>query len=230
MSALYHYAEDELISPIENIPTLYIQDGKISFDKPMPYLVKNKQNEVVAIIDTTGKVTEITKQYPKLSILFTKNKMTFKVPEPPELFFIKPAPKSKVNIVERDIPAGDNEVFIAKEWLKDSGIKIGVGFFLLLCFPAIVVGLCSIYFILLLTLSMLGQVVSLAFFHYKLKYSQACRLYAVASTPQIFLFSLSLIFKINFPGLGVLQLSLLAMYFCFGVLATKYDSKAMVKH
>mgnify|MGYP000744652103 CR=1 FL=1 len=69
--------KEQLIKPLEEIPVFYIQDGHVVFDKPMPYLVKDNRGQVVAIVDTTGKINDFSK-YPSLTILVNKDKISLK--------------------------------------------------------------------------------------------------------------------------------------------------------
>ena len=83
MSLVFNQSfNQQIIDPLLQIPTFYVQNGEVSFDKPMPYLIKNKKGQVVLIIDTTGKVDDFTEQYPYLSILINKNIIYFKIPTP----------------------------------------------------------------------------------------------------------------------------------------------------
>ncbi|GGI75645.1 DUF1189 family protein [Legionella impletisoli] len=223
------YIDQELLAPIKLIPPLYIQGGEVSLDKPMPYFVKNKSGNVVAIVDTTGKITEITSQYPHLVLLITKNKLYFREPPPPPLFKTTPVSSAEKKIKVQKISEGDTEVFDAKQWIENSGVLNIRLLVQVMVYPVMLVLFYSIYLVLLLTLPLLGQILAQVFFSFKLKYIEACRVFAVAATPQMLLFFILMTFDIAFPGLGFVYLALLAGYFYYALACIKFERHKMVR-
>ncbi len=72
----------QLLEPLAQLPTVYVQNGMASIDRPMPYLIKNKKGEVVVMVDTDDHITTFPPQYPALAVLINKRQITFKVPTP----------------------------------------------------------------------------------------------------------------------------------------------------
>ncbi|MCH9718079.1 MAG: DUF1189 domain-containing protein, partial [Gammaproteobacteria bacterium] len=66
--------EQKLFVPFKQLPPFSVRDGEVYFYSPMPYEVKNRHNEVVAVIDTEGKIKQLPYfLYPKATLLITKN-------------------------------------------------------------------------------------------------------------------------------------------------------------
>lgn len=116
--------KEQITDPLSKIPVFYIQNGEVSFDKPMPYLIKNDQNQVVVLIDTTGKVNDFPAEYPYLTILINKNKISLKVPSL-KLFNMKDSKPSKGTPLVQTFDKGTNLVFDGK---KDCRTKLNKKF------------------------------------------------------------------------------------------------------
>lgn len=58
-AALSRYLDSDGAYIIEQIPTIQITQGKVSIDAPQPYFIYSPENEVVAVLDTTGKHTSL---------------------------------------------------------------------------------------------------------------------------------------------------------------------------
>lgn len=217
----------QIIDPIIRIPKVYVQNGAVLFDKPMPYLIKNDKNEVVSIIDTTGTVTQFTNSYPKLSILINKNIIYFKIPTPQIL--VDSTQNSNTNVpLSQTLQKNDNFVFDGKAIIAQNKIMRFKYITQAMIYPII----CALFYGVLLTLflvfAFLGQVFSNIFFAYKLSFSQSSRIFMVASTPMLVISLLLLTLKWIIPGLGFILLALLFIYFSMAVYALKEDSKQVV--
>ncbi|WP_133127814.1 DUF1189 family protein [Legionella nagasakiensis] len=225
------FLDEQVLFPLEELPPLYIQDGQASFDKPMPYTIKNKQGEIVLIVDTMSTkadLPKLTRNYPKLNVLITKNKLYFRPPRP-RFFFNSDTQMPTNSFYEQSFSNYENEVFVGQEVMKStviSRIKWMAEFLIYFLLFSIFY---SIYLVLTLTLAFLGQVFAQVLFNVKIKYKESCRLFAVAATPQIVLF-LMIAFAGNlmFPGMGVFSIGLLAIYYCYGVIAIKSERNKMV--
>ncbi|MCL5272349.1 MAG: DUF1189 family protein, partial [Gammaproteobacteria bacterium] len=212
--------------PIKLLPTVYIQNGNVVFDKPMPYLIKNDRGQITTIIDTTGTVTEFTKEYPNLSLLINKNQMAFRLPAP-----------SMMSLVDKDeggttliqpFDKGTNMMFDGKSILKNNSIN---GLRLtsqLMIYPMVVAIFYSLLFVIFLVLAFLGQVFSTIFFSFKLGFRASCRLFMVASTPMVSVLILFLTFNLIFPGFGFILLALLIVYYSFAIYSLRSESLQMV--
>lgn len=225
----HDYIEHQLLYPIEQLPVLYIQKGEVMFDKPMPYMIKNKKDEVVAIIDTTGKIKKIPDKYPQLTILVTKDSIYLREPTPDLFFSTTQFPKEKKSTKIYKIPEQANEVLLGKDLVESSAIFNLTLFIQVIVYPAIVMVFFGMYLAFIFCMAFLGQVFAQTLFHVKLKYKQSFRVFTVASTPQIFLLFIMLTAKLAFPGSGLINIALCAIYFSYAVLSIKRESNKMVR-
>lgn len=224
------YFNDQFIFPMEKLPPLYIQNGKVQVEDTMPYKIMNRYNQIVLIVDTSGKTVIDSPQYPDLSILITSDKIYFKDPKL-KMFEGLPDPTVAVEpakVTVQDIPAGLNQVFIGKDWVDEgwmSKLKLIAD---LMIYPLIVLIFFTIYMVFLPILALIGQVFTEVFFKFKLKFNQSTRLMIVAATAQALLFSIFTTTNIlsNFGGFIYLLITLL--YYYFAVLTLSKDSKKMV--
>jgi hypothetical protein len=205
---------------------LYIQNGDLSLDEPMPYKIKDDDGKVVAIIDNTGEISTINKDYPDLSMLITKDKLYFRQPKSLD-FSIKDEDSSK--IYSQDMNQLGNEVFDAKEFVHENKIFYLRLIVLVLIYPAIFSFFCTIYTIAMFVLSMLGQTVALTLFRFTLKYKESCRLLSVAITPQILVIFTFMASGVTFNGSGVFFLILFFSYFCYALASIKIERSMLVK-
>lgn len=218
--------QEQLIGPIKQLPTIYIQNGEVNFDKPMPYFIKNEKGQIVSIIDTTGTVNEFTKEYPKLTLLINKDQMAFRLPAP-----------SMMNLVDEDnrgpsiiqpFDAGMNMMFDGNSIVNSTsiyGLKYAGQ---IIIYPIVVAIFYSLLVVFFLVLAFLGQVFSTIFFSFKLGFRKSCRLFMVASTPMLSILILFLTFNLIFPGFGFILLILLCGYFSFAIYSLRSESLQMV--
>ncbi|MFY7698601.1 MAG: DUF1189 family protein [Legionella sp.] len=222
------YFNQEIMLPLQSLPIIDIQNGMISFDKPMPYKIKNAQGDVIAIIDTTGAINKITKDYPKLVILVNQNRVTFRTSMPKLFLKVASYSQPQDDFFVYKIDKNSNQVFGGEHWLESTGIyqlKIATQ---LAIYPIIVMFFFAIFWVFLLTLALLGQLLGQMFFSTHLTYKQSCRLLAVAATPAFAFFFYALTTNLMLDGLGLLGLALLAGYFFYGVISIKHTTKHLV--
>jgi len=222
-----HFFKEQMIDPIKQLPTIYVQNGQISLDKSMPYLIKNKLGEVVAVVDTASSYAEMAKFYPKLTLLLTQNTIYFK---PPQLkLFLKSTDENlDIHVFENAFTGSDNGLFEGNEWINSSGVMKLMWATDALVFPTMAVFFFSLYLIFMMALTLLAQAFAWMIFKTKLKYRETCRLSLTAITAQVIVFFALLTMHANFPGLGLLQVALFAIYFSYAVLSVKRESKKMV--
>jgi hypothetical protein len=221
---IVQYFHQQLHS-VEQVPLLVVQEGKLVFDKPMPYLVKNKKGQVFTIIDTTDTVTHKSKQYPDLAFLFTKDTVYYWPPSLPLLGNVaQEKEKPTVYTFHKDM----NTVLDGKTWVNYSGIKKTEIIFIALIYPIFVLLFFAIFTVFLFTFSLMAQLLAQLFFRYKLRYTEACRLLAVAATAPSCLWMFLLVYQILFRGIGLLLLIVLSIYFFFGIISIKRHSTKMV--
>ena len=77
-------------------------------------------------------------------------------------------------------------------------------------------------------LAFIGQLFAIIIFKFKLKFKESCRLFLVASTPQVAVFFAFHTANISLPGEPTVYTILLAAYFSFAVLSVRRESKKMV--
>lgn len=222
-----NYFDEQLVLPLKKLPPLYIQNGKVEFDKPMPYRIKNSAGETVAIIDTTGEVKEIDASYPELTLLITKDKIFFRPPQF-RLFFTNPAELKGDKIYAQSLSKGSNEVFMGKDWVASSGILKLKWVAELLVFPLLTCFVFGLYATTMLFLAFIGQLFAITIFKFRLSFKDACRLFLVASTAQTFIYFGLLAAHISISWGGIFYIILLAFYFSYAVLAVRRESKKVV--
>lgn len=222
-----HSFKEQLTDPLLKLPVFYIQDGEVSFDKPMPYLIKNDRGQVVAIIDTTGKINGFSSLYPNLDILVNRNKISFKTPRV-HLFNTNQPKLDNNEPFVQNFDQGTNMVFNGKKLVAENsikGLKYSSQAVLYLMTVAVFF---SIFFVFFMVLALLGQAFSNIFFSFKLTFMKSNRLLIVAGTPMLLVLLIVLAFNILFQGLGVVLLSLLIGYYNFALYCYRAESKQAV--
>ena len=222
------YFNEQLVLPLERFPSLLVQNGEVSFDSPMPYLIKNKTGGIVAIIDTTGKVEKMSSAYPELTILVTKDKLYFRPPKF-HIFFIAPVPTAGDEVYIQPFNKKSNEVFVGKEWVQSSGL-LKIKFMTeCLVYPLLTMFVFGLYLAFMITIAFIGQLFAIIVFKFRLTFKNACRLFLVASTAQVFLFFITLTTNTVFPGIGFFYMIILALYFNYVILIVRRESNKMVR-
>ena len=221
-----HFFKTQIIDTFKQIPKLYVQNGKVSFDKPMPYFIKNDKGQVVGIIDTTGSIATIDNRYPFLSTLITSDKVIYRLPN--ISFFFMNAADSSNPIYIQPLGVGMNEVFEGEQLVTSFGIDRVRILAIAMIFPTVILMFFMIYMSFFLVFAMMAQLVAKLFMKFTITYPQACRLLVVSSTPQIVVLLLFLTCNWVFNGFGLLLIVLMASYFSFAVLSLKRESNKLV--
>lgn len=218
---------ERLIAPILSLPTLYIQNGELNFDKPMPYFIKNDKGQVSVIIDTTGVVKEFTKEFPYLTLLINKKSMSVKMISP-SIMTLSDDQTLHGSVMVQPFDKNMNMMFDGKTIISSSsiyGLKYAAQ---LIIYPVIVAIFYSLFVIFFLVLAFLGQVFSRVFFSFKLKFKESSRLFMVASTPMVCVLLTFMTLNAVFYGFGFILLALLGLYFSIAIRAFRSDSTKMV--
>lgn len=219
---------EQIIEPLLLLPTIYVQNGEVKFDEPMPYLIKNERNQVVLIIDTTGKINKFGPEYPYMNILITKDKVSFRIPTPQLFASTTPDLDSGVPL-SQSFGKGANFAFSGKKIVEENsmyGLKYAS---LALIYPVIVAMFYSMFVVMFLVFAFLGQVFSRTFFSFQLTFKQSSRIFMMATTPMLLALILILTVDAIFPGFGFILVGIVAIYFSLGVSALKAESKRMVR-
>lgn len=225
----HDYIYDELLYPFQKLPTIYVQKGEVSINKPVPYFIKNKDNQVVGLVDTRESPIDVKKKYPNLTIFISKNSITIHPPAPHFIFNDDIIPTEQMPIKFYQFDKQMNEVIIGKDIADFTSLKLSIYFVELMLYPMVVMVFFGIYIAVLFCFAFLGKVFASTLFHVKLTYRQSFRLLAVVCTPQLFLLFFMLATGWIFPGAGWIYLALLTLYFSFAVLSLKRDSQKLVR-
>ncbi|MDP3267565.1 MAG: DUF1189 family protein [Legionella sp.] len=215
---------EQLINPLMQLPTVYVQKGQVTFDHPMPYLIKNNKDQVVLIVDTTGQIQTIDARYPNLSILITKDRIYYKIPTP-QLFGMEESPPNPGVPMSQIFGKSTNMVFNGKQILEDNtitGLKFASQ---LLIYPVVIAILYSMFVIIFLVFGFLGQVFARIFFSFQISFKQSSRLFMVSVTPMMYLLMTILTLNFIFPGSGIIMLGLAVCYFSFAIFSLRQDSR-----
>jgi hypothetical protein len=222
-----NFFEEQILNPLRQIPPLYIQNGKVSLDKPMPYMIKNKSGQVVTIVDTSGQIKTIDNRYPELTTLITTDRFFYRIPSP-QFFFVKGMQPSQSPVFSQELDENINQVFDGETWIKLSRIDRIKFLSLIIIYPTIALLFFSIFLVFLLVFALMGQFIANLFFHFTINYKTACRLLMVSSTPQMLVLLLALTANVLFSGFGLILIVLLVGYFCFAVISLKRESQKLV--
>ncbi|KTD16997.1 DUF1189 family protein [Legionella jordanis] len=221
------FFEEQIIEPLSRMPAVFIQNGKVSFDKPMPYLIKNRAGQVVTIIDTTGKVNTIDNRYPYLTALITTDRFFYRIPSP-QLFFAKDMQKNPTQVLSQTFSPNINQVFDGNTWIKSSGIERIKFLSQLMVYPTVALLFFAMFLVFYLVFALMGQFLSKLFLNFSISYKQACRLLMVSSTPQLLLLLLALAANVLFPGFGALLIIIFIGYYLFAMYSLKRESQKLV--
>ncbi len=221
-----HYMNDQIISPLEKIPPLHVQNGEVLFDKPMPYLIRNNSGDVIIMIDTNDKVSGMDANFPQLKMLIAKNKLYLHGPH--LNYFLKTPDKVNTPPLVKILDKNMSGIFVAKDWIKDGGLLPLKWFLRIMVYPMIVSFFLCLSSTFFLVFTMLAQTVSWLIFRFKLSFMETTRMLVVASTAQMSAFLLLLSVNRLLPNMGLICVGLVAIYFSYAVLAVKRESKMMV--
>ncbi|KTC93078.1 MULTISPECIES: DUF1189 family protein [Legionella] len=217
----------DLIQPMEQLPKLYIQNGLVSLDKPMPYVIKNKQNQAVAIVDTTGKVNTMDQTYPFLNILITKDKLFYRFPSPQFFFNVDHVQNPVSPVYVYPFSKNSNAVFDGKEWVKSSGILHLKTFFGFLIYPTVALVFFAMFTIILLAFALMGQFIA-KLLKFSISYKQSCRLTMVSITPFMVVLWFLLTCGLFSNRAGFFMPLLFILYFCYAVISLRRESQKLV--
>ena len=221
-----HFFDKELVEPLQKMPSLNIREGHLHYDYFMPFLIKNNQDEVKIIIDTSAELPQINYIYPKWMLLATKDYLYFRAPNLIENMNANLDPQHYATLAFNDI---GYDVFNAGSWIESNHLMALKWVVLVLTYPFLVSVLFGLFFSITAFMSMLGGALAYCVFSISLKYKDSCRLMNVASSFGIVFFVLGLNFMGKIPSLGKYMLAAMVLYFIFALLAIKSDYKRMTR-
>src|SRR3990167_5554496 len=188
---------------ISQVPVVTIKDGKISTPERRPYVITDPDGkETIAIIDTTGKYTDINKT--NTSLLITETEV-----------ITKPK-KNEIKIYQ--IPSQFNQTIDPK--VINGYIKNYIGFAWIFLYIIFVLASFVYRLIQAIFYSIIGKIVSLIFGS-AVTFGQITQITMMALTPPIIVATLIDIFKLEYAHINLLCFVLAMVYMCFGILANK---------
>jgi hypothetical protein len=230
MMMVYQESVDQkLILPLKKLPPISVREGSVYFHSPMPYLIKNEQDQVIAVIDTEGTVTKLPSYlYPDATVLVTKHALHLLEMNLPMANFLKPSHASHVKEMVSPFAINESFNFFGQDWLDSSYFEITTKLLAVFIYFALLMVLYSLCFTLLFSTTLLGQSVARFVFKVQLTFKETARLMVIAATPEVAVYFTLLTFnQVNFGG-GMFYISFLAIFFSLGVLAYRQDNRAMI--
>jgi hypothetical protein len=212
--------QNEIVEPLAALPILYIQNGKLSIEQPVPFVIKNRRKEDVLIVDTSGKITDFSKEYPHLYILITDKKIAMKMPQL-QIFHADDLPINNGVPMTQHFDLSTNGIFDGKQFVNEPGVARLKLFSQIIIYPILLFAMTASFCVLYLVLGLLGQFFASVFFSYSINYLNATRLLIVSSTPMLCVLFVFLTLDVTFWGMGALLLLLLAGYYYYGLFAVK---------
>src|SRR3990167_6262540 len=220
------FYEAQIIAPLKEIPKLYVQNGKVSLDKPMPYRIKNKEGKVVLIIDTTGEVTMIDKTNPNLTMLITRDQFLYRLPVP-QFYTNNYSAAETGDVFAEPFDKGMNQIFDGNEWVQSVGIERVKWASDFLFFPTVAATFFTLYLCFFLIFTFMAQLGAKLFIKKSLTYKQACRLFIVSATPAVTLSFVSLATTIGGAFVGPILLILMILCFSYAVYVVKQEGNQL---
>jgi len=222
-----NYLATNVVEPLMKLPVIYIQNGDITINEPMPYYIKNKFGEVTAIVDTTGVVNKFDSSFPDLIYLFTKNSVLNRQPIS-FLSSIISDHNNEYKIYNYQFDKKTNEVFDGKKFIEGNGVFIIKLIVNILIYPVLGFFIFVLISGIVVIFVFVGQLASIIIFKFTLNLKDSFRIFIVASTPAIFLFFASLIVNYRIPGGVISYVALLSFYYSLAIISIRAMSGKMV--
>jgi hypothetical protein len=220
------HMDAEMILPMKQLPPFEVRGGEAFFHQHMPYLVKNKQGDVISIIDTNGSINALpSTAYPKAKVLVTRDTIRILMSDR-NIFQPTHQQAQTQNIYSlRD---EDKMFFSGADVIKKVMPTSSLYMMMFSFYPMLLMFCVSIYMLILFAFVFVGQMLARLFFKVPLTFKETARVLVVSVTPQAWVYFSLLAFDKGYPSLRLMHVVLLAAYFSFGVLSLRNSSKAMV--
>lgn len=207
---------DEVSQAYQQFPTLNVVDGKVEFDKSMPYIIRDdKTNQPFIIVDTSGRYKTLSNVglTKTAFMLITKTKIYTRT-----LVQDQPLEQAIPNVTAT--LDGNTMQMINQPYVEALPYMM---------YPLIVIVTFAVSAFIFFAVSMLLSFMSKVIFKYQLNFKRGLRLTYVAACPA--LAANFFIIYINYTDskLGLILFGVLMFYFIVGVLANKFASKQLVK-
>lgn len=220
-----HLYESKLRYTMEHIPLIYVQSGQISCDEPMPFLVKDAEGTVLAMIDTEYFASSLPKEYPSLVVLVTKDRIMIRKPNFAAIF--NPgSQQDPLDLLIRSPNSHDNEVFDGKTWLQISQIPLFKEWLNYLLWPIMAFFFFILYSFFTLMMALMAKFLARSIFKLHLTYAEATRVVRAASTLQVFILFYALTYNVHLNA--VMSTMVMTLYASYAFLIIKRDRRKMV--
>jgi hypothetical protein len=205
-----HFVSEEAPLVVNQVPEIKIQDGEVSVDVPQPYYIKDADNdEVLAIIDTTGSITSL-KDTDALCLL-TKDTLVYK--------------KNEFQSQKYDLQQVQHFVLDSDRitgWLKTSR-----KFLAIMIYPFALLGSYIARIVQALIYAAAGLFFA-SLCNVKLKYDALLRLAVVAVTPSMIIKTVFGVAGIHLSFVPLIFIAITLGYLYFGVKAVSQVSEEVV--
>jgi hypothetical protein len=226
----HHYINRDVFQVLEQIPIIPIKEGKAFYDKPMPYAVKNRDGLVLGWVDTNKKMKEAYLwMKPPVFIYLCEDGILVNPSSNLLPFGYKPrgVNLSKLNGYSFDkYMHGEFDAKQIIQSLHPNRILYG---FILALYPLLISMFFVIFSVFFMLMGFMGKLMAQVILKTPLKYVQSCRLFALCSTPSLLILFMTLTAQVTFPGLGMILMVMMYLYFSLAVLAYRSEAKQLVR-
>lgn len=207
------YYQHVVTPTLNKLPEIDIKQGQVQFDKPMPYIISDKENIPRIIIDTSGKYKNLEQKNLELVfLLVTNNSLFLKL--------------NKMPAQQQTFPE-DMTGKMTGEAIDIALTKVKKALYFTL-YPSLISSIFMAELIILLIFASLAGVFTRIVLKFDLTFKQAIRLSFVIATPQLLAFIITYLLEWQSVYLGLLLFSVLFGYYVFAVMANKYAGKELV--
>jgi len=198
---LSHFIDKEVPPLIEQVPRITITNGQVNVDVPQPYYIREPDsNDILAIIDTTGKTQSLVDT--DAFALLTKTKLIYR--------------KSDVEYRIHDL--SDVREFVLDKGHITGWLNFAKKVFAPVFYPFIVLGMFLFRIIQALIYGVIGLLFA-SLCRVKLSYDSLLRLAVVAVTPCIIVNTIFEVFSFHLQMAGLWFFLMAMVYLLFGVKA-----------
>lgn len=193
----------------KNFPTVTVNAGELSIDKPMPFVIMDDKNKPVLVVDTTGQINSLDQEgvegLDDVKVLITKTQVFA---------------RSKEHEIRQYTIPKDTDFSFSPEDINKWGNTLNYWLILGL-FPFLLVFSYLYRIIQTLLYAAVGTLILNKFVKTDLEYQAILRLSVVAITPAVVISTILGYFFIAFPYELVLYFLLSMIYLIFGLHANK---------
>ena len=218
---VHRFSDDyqrKLIEPIKEMPIFSVYDGHlVVFPPSIPYFIKNKQHQVIAIFNTQNTLTVdeamfMKERYPKL-IAYFQNKQIY-------LFYLKKA-------VEIQLKTFPNQMFWGKSWAISREASLRKSVYIMLMYPFIITIAYGIMIVFGFVMAILSKLTAITIYRFNIKMKPMLRLTYVALTPALSV--MTLLMQFNCHSAIAWCMGIFGVYISFVLIVLKRESNKLVR-